>query len=83
MAEGRFGPEPLLDRYDPVTHRIERAALDLEPPGGVTLAAGHDGLWIAAIRADHEIWRIPWETLDGFAWQPVADVFLDGIAVPE
>ena len=83
VAEGRFGPEPLLDRYDPVTHRIERATLDLEPPGGVTLAAGHDGLWIAAIRADHEIWRIPWETLDGFAWQTVADLFLDGVAVPK
>ena len=83
VAAGLFGPAPLLDRYDPVTHRIERAVLDLEPPGGVTLAAGHDGLWIAAIRAGHEIWRIPWAELDAFPWQPVGGVFVDGVAVPE
>jgi hypothetical protein len=81
VAPGVFGPEPLLDRYDPVTHRLERAVLALDHPGQVTLAAGRHALWIAAVRGHHQLWRIPWSDLDQLPWQTVPGLHLNGAPV--
>jgi hypothetical protein len=81
VAPGVFGAEPLLDRYDPVTHRLERAVLALDHTGRVTLAAGRDALWIAAVRGHHQLWRIPWPTLAALPWHPVPDLHLDGTPI--
>lgn len=79
LAPGPFGPEPLLDRFDPTTQRLERAVLGLDHPGRVTLAAGRDGLWIAAVGAGRALWRIPWLTLQEIGWREVKEAHFDGL----
>lgn len=79
VAPGIFGPEPLLDRYDPLNHRLERAVLEMEHSGRVTLASANDGLWIGATAGRHKIWRIGWPKLDELGWERVSGLHSDGV----
>jgi hypothetical protein len=61
-----------LDRYDPAQPSIERARLGLDLAGNATLAAGRDGLYLAAHSGDRGRWRISWEELERARWTKVA-----------
>lgn len=94
MAEGRDGllyvvvaaafdgARAQLHRFDPVTLTLERVALDFDFPGRMTLAAGSDGLWIAAARQRHELWRLTWEEIAAAEWEAVEGARVDGVEVP-
>lgn len=82
VAPGIFGGDPLLDRYDPLNHRLERAVLGIaKHPGRVSMASGKDGLWIAAKGSDHQLWRISWQVLQELKWSRVSGLYSDGLPV--
>jgi hypothetical protein len=60
-----------LDRYDPIESSLERVELGLDLSGNVTLAAGHDALYLAAHSGDHGRWRISWDDLDRARWKKI------------
>ncbi len=64
-----------LDRYDAAQAVLERVAfrLPVSTPqlGTASLAAGHDGLYLAAFRGDQGRFRVSWETLAEAPWRPV------------
>lgn len=72
-------PEGLaLDRWDVETRTLDRLLLaEIEPgPGAIALAAGHDGLYLAARALGAPIWRLDWQLLDEARWKPVPDTVL-------
>lgn len=72
-------PEGLaLDRWEGETRVLERLLLaKIEPgPGRIALAAGHDGLYIAARGLGEPIWRLDWQQLEDAKWKPVPDAVL-------
>ncbi len=71
-----------LDRYDPVRSVVERAPLELKIPDGlITLAAGKDGLYLAAHLAKDGRWRLPWEAIEEAAWKAIDEATIDGVPV--
>jgi hypothetical protein len=60
-----------LDRYDPVTSKLERISLALQLPGRATLASGKHGLYIAAWSERNGRWNLSWDTLELADWKPV------------
>jgi hypothetical protein len=91
MAEGRDGllyvvvaasfdgARAQLHRFDAANLTLERAPLDFDFPGRLTLAAASDGLWIAAARQRHELWRLTWGEIAAAEWEPVEGVRVDGV----
>jgi hypothetical protein len=81
IAEGRDGRLYLLvreaggglaiDRYDGGQSLLERVPLTARFDGSLTLAAGQDGLYLAAHQARGGRWRISWEALEQAAWKKV------------
>lgn len=69
-----------LDRYDPTRSVLERipVALNLEQ-GSFSVAAGRDGLYIAAWKADGGRWRVSWEELEAARWKPVQGAKIDDL----
>lgn len=64
--------ELVLDRYDPALAVLERVPLDLPKKSSrFTLAAGKDGLYLAAWNGRDGRWRILWETLEEAVWKEV------------
>ncbi len=63
----------VLDRYDPALAVLERVPLDLKKSGRFTLAAGKDGLYLAAWNGREGRWRIAWEVLDEAGWKKVEE----------
>lgn len=62
----------VLDRYDPALAVLERVPLDMTKKSGrFTLAAGKDGLYLAAWNGRDGRWRITWETLEQAGWEKV------------
>lgn len=69
-----------LDRYDPGRNVLERIPLSLKlKDQRPTLAAGRDGLYLAAWNGDGGRWRISWDRLDQARWKKVAGCKIDGI----
>ena len=60
-----------LDRYDPAQSSLERVPLALDLTGNATLAAGRDGLYLAAHSGERGRWRISWEELERARWKKV------------
>lgn len=81
VAAGFDGARAQLHRFDPANLTLERVPLDFDFPGRLTLAAASDGLWIAAARQRHELWRLPWEEIATAEWVPVEAVRVDGVEV--
>lgn len=73
-----------LERFDPIQSKLERLSLPNIPfPGyGCSLAAGRDGLYLAAQSAKAGIWKLDWERLEAGAWEPVEGVAVQGIPEP-
>lgn len=67
-----------LDRYDPVLSVLERTPLSLEKGGRFTMAAGKEGLYLAAWNGRDGRWRIPWEALDAAEWMEVEGAEIKG-----
>jgi hypothetical protein len=69
-----------LDRYDPGRNVLERIPLALKlKDQRPSLAAGRDGLYLAAWNGDGGRWRISWDRLDQAHWKKVAGSKIDGI----
>jgi hypothetical protein len=60
-----------LERYEPASQILERLSVSMPNPGRGTMAAGRDGLYIAAYSAKQGIWRFTWEQLQDAQWTPV------------
>jgi hypothetical protein len=81
VAEGRDGRLYLLvreaggglavDRYDAVQALLERVPITARFDGSLTMAAGRDGLYIAAHQARAGRWAISWEALEQAAWKKI------------
>ena len=88
LTEGRDGKiyllvrteagEAALDRFDPSLLLLERIPLDLKASGRYTIAAGLDGLYLAAWNGRQGRWRISWDALDQAPWKDVANCEIDG-----
>lgn len=74
-AKEGSGADLVLDRYDAALSTLERVRLALELPGHLSMAAGKDGLYLAAFHAGEAgRWFLPWEALEDATWAPVAEV---------
>jgi hypothetical protein len=69
-----------LDRYDPGRAVLERIPLSLKlKDQRPSLAAGRDGLYLAAWSGDGGRWRISWDRLEQARWKKVEGCKIDGI----
>jgi hypothetical protein len=69
-----------LDRYDPARNVLERIPLSLKlKDQRPTLAAGRDGLYLAAWSGDGGRWRVSWDRLDQARWKKVEGSKIDGV----
>jgi hypothetical protein len=68
----------VLDRYDPVRSVLERVPLDLKKSGRFSLAAGRDGLYLAAWNGRQGRWRIAWEALEEGGWEEIEGAEVGG-----
>ena len=69
-----------LDRYDPARNVLERIPLSLKlKDQRPSLAAGRDGLYLAAWNGDGGRWRISWDRLEQAHWKKVEGSKIDGI----
>jgi hypothetical protein len=71
LGQGNGSGEVSLERYEPASQILERLSVSMPDPGRGTMAAGRDGLYIAAYSAKQGIWRISWEQLQEGSWTPV------------
>jgi hypothetical protein len=71
LGQGDGGSEVALERFEPASGSLDRAPVAMPDPGRGTMAAGRDGLYIAAYAAKKGIWRLPWEQLEQAAWTPL------------
>ena len=63
---------PALDRYDPTAGVLTRVDLEVaDPIRRSTMAAGRDGLFLAAEPGHGGRWFISWEALDAAHWRDV------------
>jgi len=76
------GRRPHLDRFDPARGSLERLPLAVDLVGGASLAAGRDGLYLAAFSGDKGRWKLSWEQLEGAAWSEVEGAAFDGFEPP-
>ncbi|HVT16467.1 MAG TPA: hypothetical protein VHQ90_09870 [Thermoanaerobaculia bacterium] len=86
VSDDRKGMEGhlALDRFDPQVPSLARlpvAGLD-ELAGRLSVAAGRDGLYVAAFSGEDGLWRLPWEALEAAEWQRVDEAKLDGEPLP-
>lgn len=79
-GEGK-GDIVALDRYDAVRGVLERLPLGIDVTGGMSMASGNDGLYVAAFSGKGGRWRIPWVSLETAVWEPVEGVAVNGIEV--
>jgi hypothetical protein len=65
-----------LDRWDAETQVLDRLLIAGIAPGPsyLSVAAGRDGLYVAARGLGEPIWRLDWQRLDDAKWQAVAGV---------
>lgn len=82
-AGEKGGRGPHLDRFDPALGTLERISLALDLVGGASLAAGRDGLYLAAFSGKNGRWRISWDDLAEADFSPVEGATFDGFEPPE
>jgi hypothetical protein len=65
-----------LDRWDAETQVLDRLLLDGIPAGRsyLSVAAGRDGLYVAARGLGEPIWRLDWQRLENGKWKTVPGV---------
>ncbi len=90
MTEGRDGRmyffvhtadgAAALDRYDPIRVVLERLPLSLKLKDRPSLAAGKDGLFLAAWSGKDGRWWLPWDVLEQAHWTKVGNCKIDGEA---
>ena len=68
-----------LDRYDRTRAVLERVPLSLKLKDRPSLAAGRDGLYLAAWSGIGGRWRISWDLLEQARWKKVENCKLDGL----
>lgn len=68
-----------LDRWDDETQVLDRVLLTGITSGRtyLSLAAGRDGLYIAARGLGEPIWRLDWQRLEGAKWKAVPEVTVE------
>jgi len=64
----------ILHRLNLAEGRLEQTPVRLGWRGRVTLAAGRDGLYLAAYRARGGAWWLPWSRVENATWQVVEDL---------
>jgi len=64
-----------LDRWDDGSQMLDRLLLDgiAAGPSYLSVAAGHDGLYIAARGLGEPIWRLDWQRLEEAKWKAVPE----------
>jgi hypothetical protein len=64
-----------LDRWDDDSQVLERLLLEgiATGPGYLSVAAGRDGLYIAAFGLGEPIWRLAWQRLEDAKWKAVPE----------
>ena len=75
------GGEAALDRFDPVAVKVERIGLGLQGEGRFTMAAGKEGLYLAAWEGHAGRWLVPWEQLELASWKDAEGITIDGLEV--
>jgi hypothetical protein len=69
-----------LDRYDPGRNVLERIPLALKlKDQRPSLAAGRDGLYLAAWSGEGGRWRVSWDRLEQARWKKVEGSKIDGV----
>jgi len=68
LLDGSLTGETLLARVDPSQGTVEGTPVGLAHAGELGLAAGSDGLYLAAPRAAEGRWRIAWTSLENADW---------------
>jgi hypothetical protein len=64
-----------LDRWDDDSQVLERLLLEgIAAGASLSVAAGHDGLYIAARGLGEPIWRLDWQRLENAKWKAVPEV---------
>ncbi len=74
LGTGVGGEHCALDRIDWEEQRVERVSLNLPCKGRFSMAAGRDGLFLAAWNAQGGRYFVPWSALDGAKWNAVKEV---------
>lgn len=67
-----------LDRFDPVTLKLERVPLELPFNGRLMVGGATDGLYLLGYSSETGRWFVPWGKLEEADWQPVEDVEING-----
>ncbi len=83
VAGDGTGDGLLLDRYDPVTSDLQTVRLALKQSGRLTLAAGRNGLYLAAWNGRGGRWLISWDALEFATWKPVPKAEISPSPLPE
>lgn len=78
LSQGVEGGGLALDRYDRVGNILERAALDLDLPGAISLAAGKHGIYFVPFNGKNPRYVLAWEAIDAAEWVPVEGVKING-----
>jgi len=47
-------------------------------PSRLSVAAGHDGLYLAGAHLGEPVWRLDWQRLEDAKWKPVPNAVLEG-----
>jgi hypothetical protein len=81
VSKPSHGSSLALDRYDQARGKLERVQLLLSTAETVTMAAGRDGLYLAAFDGRKGRWKLAWERLEEAAWRDVEGVKIDGMDV--
>jgi hypothetical protein len=70
----------VLARFDPVAFRVESVPLALPPyDGGVSMAAGADGLFLAAVEGKAGRWSLAWKKVEEASWREHPEVTVQGV----
>lgn len=71
-----------LDRWDGVTQSLDRVQLAniTASPSRLSVAAAHDGLYLAGGHLGEPVWRLDWQRLEEAKWKPVPNAVAEGAA---
>jgi len=71
-----------LDRWDAVTQVLDRVRLAniTASPSRLSVAAAHDGLYLAGGHLGEPVWRLDWQRLEEAKWKPVPNAVAEGAA---
>lgn len=82
VARAEGGGSHVLERFDPYTGTLRRTPVALAQPGPVRLAAGEDGLVLAADNGARGAWLLTWGAIAEADWTLVNDVAVGPLPSP-